>query len=178
MGGDLNRRTWLRLAGSAGVLLAVFLVVVYAPLPLLAPTDDETEETVENPPGIVLHWHVSLNITIQGERRVVPARIGLGSGLWADHSLDAFGQPGAAPLHTHTARGRIHIESTVVRNYTLGEFFAIWGQPIEPERLLDFVAGPGEQVTMTVKGTEAPVDPGLILVDGMSIGLSTKTGGA
>ncbi len=175
---DLNRRTWLRLAASAGVLVAVLLAVVYVPLPLPAPTEDETVETLEDLPGIVLHWHVSLNITIRGERRVVPARIGLGSGRWVDHSLDALGQPGAAPLHTHTASGRIHIESTVVRNYTLGEFFAIWGKPIGPDRLLDFVAGLGEQVNMTVNGTEAPVDAGLILVDAMSIGLSTRTGGA
>jgi hypothetical protein len=33
-------------------------------------------------------------------------------------------------LHTHSADGIIHTESPVKRTYTLGEFFAIWGQPL------------------------------------------------
>jgi hypothetical protein len=33
-------------------------------------------------------------------------------------------------LHTHAADGVIHIESPVQRTYTLGEFFDIWGQPL------------------------------------------------
>ena len=32
-----------------------------------------------------------------------------------------------APLHTHTNDGIIHVESNVKRDYTLGEFFDIWG---------------------------------------------------
>ncbi len=35
-------------------------------------------------------------------------------------------------LHTHAADGIIHIESPVQRTYTLGEFFDIWGQPLNP----------------------------------------------
>ena len=32
-----------------------------------------------------------------------------------------------APLHTHTNDVIIHVESTVNRDYTLGEFLDIWG---------------------------------------------------
>jgi hypothetical protein len=32
-----------------------------------------------------------------------------------------------APLHTHDASGIIHVESSVKRNYTLGEFLNTWG---------------------------------------------------
>ena len=34
-------------------------------------------------------------------------------------------------LHTHAADGIIHTESPVERTYTLGEFFDIWGQPLD-----------------------------------------------
>jgi hypothetical protein len=34
---------------------------------------------------------------------------------------------GMAPLHTHDASGIIHVESSVKRNYTLGEFLNTWG---------------------------------------------------
>ena len=33
-------------------------------------------------------------------------------------------------LHTHTDDGITHIESPVQRTFTLGDFFAIWGQPL------------------------------------------------
>jgi hypothetical protein len=38
-------------------------------------------------------------------------------------------------LHTHSADGIIHTESPVKRTYTLGEFFDIWGQPLDREQL-------------------------------------------
>ena len=34
-------------------------------------------------------------------------------------------------LHTHAADGIIHTESPVKRTYTLGDFFDIWGQPLD-----------------------------------------------
>jgi len=33
-------------------------------------------------------------------------------------------------LHTHAADGIIHTESPVQRTYTLGDFFDLWGQPL------------------------------------------------
>ncbi len=32
------------------------------------------------------------------------------------------------PLHTHDASGTIHVETDVDRNYTIGDFFLIWGK--------------------------------------------------
>ena len=37
------------------------------------------------------------------------------------------GMSGMAPLHTHDTSGIIHVESSVKRNYTLGEFLNTWG---------------------------------------------------
>jgi len=33
-------------------------------------------------------------------------------------------------LHTHTPDGIIHIEAPKDRSFTLGDFFAVWGQPL------------------------------------------------
>ena len=33
-------------------------------------------------------------------------------------------------LHTHTPDGVIHVESPQARTFTLGDFFAVWGQPV------------------------------------------------
>jgi len=38
-------------------------------------------------------------------------------------------------LHTHAADGIIHTESPIDRTYTLGDFFDIWGQPLDHEQV-------------------------------------------
>jgi hypothetical protein len=38
-------------------------------------------------------------------------------------------------LHTHAADGIVHIESPVVRTFTLGNFFDVWGQELGPDRV-------------------------------------------
>jgi hypothetical protein len=83
---------------------------------------------------IIIHIHPHLNITDNGKHLTVPAQIGIDPPLWKDHSLDKFGMQamsdgmsGMAPLHTHDTSGIIHVESSVKRNYTLGEFLNIWG---------------------------------------------------
>ncbi|MFQ5907817.1 MAG: hypothetical protein ACE5JE_03185 [Thermoplasmata archaeon] len=44
----------------------------------------------------------------------------------------------------------MHVESREPK--TLGDFFAIWGQPFGPDRVLSCVAGGGNGLTMTVNG--------------------------
>jgi hypothetical protein len=66
--------------------------------------------------GSVEHIHSQLQLFNRGHAVTVPAQIGIpqsGTCLYW--------------LHTHSADGFIHIESTVKRVFTLGEFFDIWG---------------------------------------------------
>lgn len=80
-----------------------------------------------NDDKMLMHIHPRLYLNIDGKPYFVPQNVGIDSDLWKDHSLDQYGMNGVAPLHTHTADGMLHVESNVVRNYTLGEFFDIWG---------------------------------------------------
>jgi hypothetical protein len=86
-----------------------------------------------NATQMLLHSHVRLNVTFDGQPVVVPAHIGMvqvGKGedplLYGDHSLDKYGMEGMSPLHTHDATGLIHVESNTIRNFTLGEFLDVW----------------------------------------------------
>jgi hypothetical protein len=38
-------------------------------------------------------------------------------------------------IHTHTPDGIIHIEAPAARQFTLGEFFDIWGEPLSATRV-------------------------------------------
>jgi hypothetical protein len=66
--------------------------------------------------GLVMHFHAHLDIFVNGKKVVVPQLIGI--------------NPGAGyltELHTHDARGVIHIEGQKERDFTLGQFIAEWG---------------------------------------------------
>jgi hypothetical protein len=80
---------------------------------------------------------------MQGNKIIVPASIGIAPTLHRDHSLDAFGiqDPRMAPMHTHSDDGVIHIESTTMRDYTLGEFLDIWGMNFESQTVVLKVNG-------------------------------------
>jgi hypothetical protein len=65
--------------------------------------------------GLVEHYHAHLDIFVNGKKVKVPALVGI--------------NPGAGyltELHTHDARGVIHIESTDKRDFKLGQFFSEW----------------------------------------------------
>lgn len=66
--------------------------------------------------GEALHTHQHLDLFVDGQPVPVPADIGI-------NAAAGF----LAPTHTHDATGIIHIESPVVRDFTLGDFFDIWG---------------------------------------------------
>ncbi len=120
---------------------------------------------------MLLHNHVRLNVTVDGQPVVVPAHIGMtmvGKAedplLYGDHSLEKYGMAGMSPLHTHDATGLIHVESNTMRNFTLGEFLDIWqglningrtviatldGKPVSDFR--NILLKNGEQVMLDIK---------------------------
>jgi hypothetical protein len=67
--------------------------------------------------GLVLHTHQHLDIFIRGHAIQVPMQIGI---VTSPNVL-------FAPIHTHDATGIIHVESPVVRDFSLGEVFDVWG---------------------------------------------------
>jgi len=120
---------------------------------------------------MLLHSHVSLNVTVDGQPVVVPAHIGMvqvGKGedplLYRDHSLDKYGMEGMSPLHTHDATGLIHVESNTTRNFTLGEFLDIWqGLNIN-----------GKDVIATVDGKPVSDFRNILLKEGEKVELDIK----
>jgi len=72
--------------------------------------------------GTTLHIHQHLDLYVNGTKQVVPAQIGILTSPQVVFS----------PLHTHDTSGIIHVESTTVRSFTLGEFFDVWGVRFTP----------------------------------------------
>ncbi|MGH9909463.1 MAG: hypothetical protein ACRD32_02365, partial [Nitrososphaerales archaeon] len=99
---------------------------------------------VDNQP-MVMHIHPNLTIKIDGKSVMIPANVGIEPSLYKDHMLDTYGMkmpnmssmPVMAPTHTHDSSGIIHVESSVVRDYTLGEFFNVWGVTFTSTCIMD-----------------------------------------
>ena len=62
------------------------------------------------------HLHSHLTILIDGVTTRVPQQIGL-TGC-------------AYELHTHDYSGTLHVETSTAKKFTLGQFFAVWGEPL------------------------------------------------
>ena len=107
----------------AGIII-VIIIGVGISLISITPT---TDQATSNNEKMLMHIHPRLYLNVDGRPYFVPQNVGIDSDLWKDHTLDQYGMKGMAPLHTHTADGMIHVESNIIRNYTLGEFLDIWG---------------------------------------------------
>ena len=65
--------------------------------------------------GLVLHFHTHMDIFVNGKKVKIPPFVGINPG--ANYLTE---------LHTHDARGVIHIEAQKSRDFTVGQFFAEW----------------------------------------------------
>jgi sulfur carrier protein ThiS len=75
---------------------------------------------------MVMHIHPQISVSVSGQSSIVPENVGIDKILWKDHTLDKYGMQGMSPLHIHDSSGTIHVESSVERDYTLGEFLDVW----------------------------------------------------
>jgi hypothetical protein len=81
--------------------------------------------------GQVLHIHQHLDIFVNGKHEPVPQGVGIYDGQFLTE------------LHTHDAKGIIHVESPVAKHFDLGQFFGVWGVRLNG----DCIGGYCRQVT-------------------------------
>ena len=91
------------------------------------------------------HYHLQLNITINGERIEIPTNIGF--------EKDENGETlFLHPIHTYDNSGRVHVETTKNTTAKLGFFFDIWGEDFSSERILGYAVDESHNLNMTVNG--------------------------
>ena len=148
-------------------LVRIIPIVVAVTITLLVLSTMSGSITSSN--KMVLHNHVNLNVTYNGQAMTVPEHIGMvevgkaeNPMLYGDRSLDKYGMEGMSPLHSHDSSGTIHVEANTKRDFTLGEFLNIW-------KGLDVN---GKTVQATVNGNPVSDFRNIILNDGDSISLN------
>ena len=102
---------------------------------------------------LVMHTHQNISVEIDGRAKIVPKDIGISSTC-------------ERAIHTHEATGEIHVESQIQREYTLNDFMATWGEPIDRA---------GETLTMLVDDKPSQEFGKLVLKDKQEIKLIYTT---
>lgn len=102
--------------------------------------------------GQAVHIHQHIDIYIEGRAVTVPAGIGI-----ATTPSTLF-----APIHTHNALGIIHVESPVDRDYSLGDFFDVWGVRFTSTCIGGYCNTVDERLQVFANGKVVTRDPRLL----------------
>jgi hypothetical protein len=101
--------------------------------------------------GQRIHIHQHLVILDHGKELAIPQNIGQPAGRRCIYWV-----------HTHTPDGIIHIEAPKNRSFTLGDFFKVWGQPIDATHAATAHAAKGEKLRVWVDGKRFTGNPATI----------------
>jgi hypothetical protein len=112
------------------------------------------------PPGgqEKFHIHAMLHIYINGLLAPLPANIGLDPAKHLESSM-----------HTHDSTGIIHMEAPHPYNYTLGDFFSVWGVKLGPAQVGGLEGYGGEKLHFYLNGKPLSNPAALILHKGDSV---------
>lgn len=103
--------------------------------------------------GTTLHTHQHLDIFIHGKTIPVPADIGV-------NEKEKF----ISPIHTHENDQVIHIESPDIKDFTLGQFFDVWGLHFTQTCIGAYCKDTKNDLTVFVNGNKISGDPRLIIL--------------
>jgi len=105
---------------------------------------------------ISMHIHPIVLITINGEAQIIPADIGIDASCMK-------------AVHTHDTSGKLHIEYPRQESFTLGDFFANWGEVFKENQILDKKTNIQHELKMLVNGKESTEFENLLLQDNQRI---------
>jgi hypothetical protein len=121
--------------------------------------------------NLFYHAHPNLTITINGQGVPLPV---------------TFSNSCPQPLHTHDSTGVIHVETDQDHDYTLGDWFKLWGNNANDPNIATFnsttIMGnhepAGQQLKMTVNGQPNTQYENLLLPRNAATGQNTCSVGS
>jgi hypothetical protein len=69
------------------------------------------------------------------------------------------------PVHTHDASGQVHMEYLYPVDFTLGDFFTMWGKEFSQTNFMGVTVDEAHEVTVTVNGQRSEQYENLVLRD-------------
>ena len=104
--------------------------------------------------GTNFHIHQHIDILVSKNKIEVPAGIGISE----DEQF-------ISPVHTHDGTGIIHIESDSKADFTLGQFFDVWGLRFSKDCIGSYCSGDDREVAVFINGKETSGDPRAVVLE-------------
>lgn len=98
------------------------------------------------------HIHPELSIFVNGIEVPIPHNLGVGA-------------TGMTAIHTHDEKGVIHVEAPIQKDFTLGDFFAVWDKDFSSTKLLENTVDKKSEIIVTVNGEKVDTYENTILQD-------------
>lgn len=123
----------------AGIFLAVLVVLAVLNR---GGTASRSSMSCDPKPQLAVHYHAHVTLVENGRIVPIPAGVGVTRGcrFW---------------LHTNSADGVVHVEAPALaarREFTVGDFFGVWGQPLTSRQVAGMKLGRGEQLKVWADG--------------------------
>lgn len=119
------------------------------PAPADVPARAQAAGLPIGPMGTAEHYHLHLDVLVDGEPVIVPANLGVD---WRNGAMSY--------LHTHSPDGLVHVEAGEKGQvFTLGQLFTQWDVRLTTTRLGGLKATDGKTLTVYVNGQRVPGDP-------------------
>ena len=156
-----KRRQWpilpISVAAVFGVVFAVLIVLYVVASRGNGGVNGQPVANIKCDAGeqLAVHYHAHVTILYKGQPVYVPAQTGI------------IGSSCFYWMHTHSTSGIIHIEApkdSASRQFTVGDFFQIWNQPLTSRQVATFSIGRGEQVKTWVDGKPYTGDPAKVVL--------------
>jgi len=145
--GDVKKKRRQRTIISLVIAVALIAIIVGAvivltPAPNKVPLPPHLSSCVN---AVTYHYHPNLVVTINGVGIQIPV---------------TFDSSCPQPIHTHDSTGVLHIESDQNLDYTLGDWFLLWGHSannpttaiLSSTQIFDNKVDATHHLTMTVNG--------------------------
>jgi hypothetical protein len=110
--------------------------------------------------GEKFHIHAQLHIYKEGILVPVPAEVGLEPAKGIETSM-----------HTHDATGIIHMEASHRFNFTLGDFFTVWGVKLGPDQVGGLTGLGGNKLHFYLNGQPLSDPAALVLHKGDNVAI-------
>ena len=147
-----RRQRTLATVVIVAILVAVIVVAVFL-IPRSGPNQVPLPPYLDHcvTGTMVYHSHPNLVVTINGQGAVIPV---------------TFDQSCPQPIHTHDSSGVLHIETDQNQNYTVGDWFLLWGHFANDKtqaifnstQIFNNRVDNTHHITMTVNGVGDTVD--------------------
>lgn len=107
------------------------------------------------------HIHPEIKIFAYGKEILIPADTGITPTCM--HSI-----------HTHNDMPIVHVEAQVQKDFTIGDFFAVWQKEFSKDQLMEYKRDEMDKIKVTVNGSEVDTYENTILRDKDKIVISIE----